>query len=213
MKSSAILEPMRAPGKRHTQPSARIMGRAAPAQDPFARLDKIILGLLGSGQGPSVTFVYENNETREWAKELHQRMAKIAGSEGVRASWWKIADLCAPGILAGAVSTTVRADLIVVATRAEGLPLPFYVWVNLWWPHRSETPGTLVALLGVTAQTASAAGSVGDYLPIVAQKARMNFLKIEKSVAGNPQPERIPAFSPWNNSNGSPCLNGHHRHD
>src|SRR5207244_10923057 len=74
MKSSAIQEPIRGLSKRNRQPSTRIIERAAPAQDPFAQMDKIMRGLLGSGQGPSVTFVYENNETREWAKELHQRM-------------------------------------------------------------------------------------------------------------------------------------------
>jgi len=208
MKSSAILEPMRGLNKRHTQPSARIMEPAAPAQDPFAHLDKIMRGLLGSGQGPTVTFVYENNETREWAKELHQRMAKIAGSEGVRASWWKIADLSAPGILAGAVSSAVRADIIVIASRGEGLPLPFYVWVNLWWPHRPESAGTLVALIGTPKPQAPRAGPVGEYLSVVAQQTRMSFLKAEKASHRITQQRTVTATNGHNGFNGKQHLNG-----
>ncbi len=208
MKSSAILEPIRGLSKRNTQPSTRIIEQAAPAQDPFAQIDKIMRGLLGSGQGPSVTFVYEDNQTHDWAKELHQRMAKIAGSEGVRASWWKIADLSAPGILAGAVSSAVRADIIVVASRGEGLPLPFYVWVNLWWPHRPESAGTLVALIGEPEPKAPRAGPVGDYLGVVAQQTRMSFLKAERGNHRVAQQQTVTATNGHNGFNGKRHLNG-----
>src|SRR6266850_2312790 len=80
MKSSAIMEPVRGLRKRHTLPSTRHIERAVSAADALARMDKIMRGLLGSGQGPSVTFVYEDNQTHEWARELHQRIAKIAGT-------------------------------------------------------------------------------------------------------------------------------------
>ena len=196
------MEPMRGLSRRSTQPSTRILERAAPAQDSFARLDKIVRGLLGSGQGPTITFVYENNETREWARELHHRIANLAGSEGVRASWWKIDDLSAPGILAGAVSSAVRADIIVIASRGEGLPLPFYVWVNLWWPHRPEVPGTLVALIGRSEPKAPRAGPVGDYLRVVAQQTRMVFFKAEKGNNHVAQREPVAATNGCNGSSG-----------
>jgi len=124
-----------------------------------------------------------------------------------------IADLSAPGILAGAVSSAVRADIIVVASRGEGLPLPFYVWVNLWWPHRPDSAGTLVALVGQPEPRASRAGPVGDYLSVVAQQTRMSFLKAEKGnvVNGNhriTQRESITSTNGHNGFNGKLHLNG-----
>jgi hypothetical protein len=51
-------------------------------------------------------------------------------------------------VLAGAVSKAMRADVIMVAIRAtEGFPLPFYVWVGSWLPHRLRGKGELVALV------------------------------------------------------------------
>ena len=53
-----------------------------------------------------------------------------------------------PAVLAGAVSKAMRADVIMVAIRAtEGFPLPFYVWVGSWLPHRLRGKGELVALV------------------------------------------------------------------
>jgi len=134
----------------------------------------------------------------------------IAGSEGVRASWWKIADLSAPGILAGAVSSAVRADIIVIASRGEGLPLPFYVWVNLWWPHRPESAGTLVALIGTPQPKALRAGPVGEYLSVVAQQTRMSFLKAEKASHRISQQRTVTATNGHNGFNGKRHLNGVH---
>lgn len=176
----------------------------------LAKLDTLA-GLFGAESGPNITFVYQDAETRDWAREAYQRLSHLASPEGVRATWWKISDLSAPGILAGAVSSAVRSDIIVIATRSEGLPLPFYVWVNLWWPHRPEEAGALVGLIGRSAQTAAEMGSVGEYLPIVAQQARMSYLKIEKSIRSVHKPERMPAFALLNHANGVAVTNGHKR--
>src|SRR5256885_4320620 len=105
-----------------------IVRSVASASEPLARLKRLVPGLLGTGQGLGISLVYQDEETRKWAKAACKEIAKLAGEEGIRPSWWRMEDLSVPGILAGAVSTAVRADLIVVATRAEGLPLPFYVW-------------------------------------------------------------------------------------
>jgi hypothetical protein len=148
---------------------------------PVNDLDKLIAGVSGSKKGPRIAFVYQDEEARGWAKEISEKITKVAGQQGVQASWWKISDLTAPGILAGAVSSALRADLIVVATRAEGLPMPFYVWVNLWWPNRSECPGALVAVVGVPERNASRSERIGDYLRVVAEQARMGFVSIEKT--------------------------------
>ena len=184
MKTTLMSEPRPVPNKRHTSPglprAARLMTTAADASESLGRLPALVRALLGTGRGPSVTFVYQDDQTHTWAKGVSQKIARLAGEEGVRESWWKISDLNAPGILAGAVSSALRADLIVVATRGEGLPLPFYVWVNLWWPHRSEMHGGLVALVGAPLPPATRSGRVGEYLREVTQQARMEFLTAEK---------------------------------
>jgi hypothetical protein len=176
------------------------------------QLDKAVRGYLGGEPGPSVAFIYQDIATREWSREIYARISKLAGDQPVRTSWWKINDLSAPGILAGAVTSAVRADMIVIASRAEGLPLPFYVWVNLWWPHRSQMPGTLVALISAPTQVASGVGSVSEYLPIVAQQANMEFLRFEKQLPAHAKPERIPAFA-IPNGHTLTGVNGIHRHD
>ena len=180
---------------------------AAPGQsESLGRLPALVRTLLGTGRGPSVTFVYQDDQTHTWAKAVSLKIARLAGEEGVRESWWKISDLNAPGILAGAVSSALRADLIVVATRGEGLPLPFYVWVNLWWPHRPEIPGGLVALVGASQPPARPSGRVGEYLREVTQQARMEFLTAEKTL---PMATRHAPAGQHHVSNGA---NGSSRH-
>jgi len=135
---------------------------------------------VGTGKGLGISFIFQDEETRQWAKEAYRNIIQLAGEEGLRPSWWRIEDLTVPGILAGAVSTAVRADLIVVAAREEGLPLPFYVWVNMWWPHKSHTPGGLLALIGTNGAPLSRGGRVGNYLREVSQQARLEFFLLER---------------------------------
>jgi len=167
-------------------------------------LDRLVASVSGSKKGPKIALIYQDEEARAWARELSQTITKVAG-ESVQLSWWKIGDLTAPGILAGAVSSALRADLIVVASRAEGLPLPFYVWVNLWWPNRSETPGALIAVVGMPERNVSRAEKIGDYLRVVAEQAHMKFLCIEKPVSPSTKKE-LPY---QNHTNGSSVWNGH----
>jgi hypothetical protein len=149
----------------------------------FTRLEKLAATLTGGSNGPNIVFVYQDNECHGWAKAISEKIIRLTGGQCQRTSWWKISDLTAPGILAGAVSSALRADLIVVASQSEGLPLPFYVWVNLWWPNRSEAPGALLAITGVGVQKLSRADRIGDYLRVVAEQAHMNFLLVEKQTA------------------------------
>src|SRR6516162_2815851 len=119
------------------------------ASERVAPWDEWAATAPGAGYTLSIVFVYQDSQTRKWAKEVYERVAKIAGQETARATRWRMSDLSEPGVLAGAVSTAMRADVIVVAVRTgEGLPLPFYVWVNAWLPHRGPQMGALVALLG-----------------------------------------------------------------
>ena len=204
MKTTLVSEPRPVVSKRHASPglqrAPRLMTAASDESESLGRLPALVRTLLGTGRGPSVTFVYQDDQTHTWAKAVSQKITRLSGAEGVRESWWKISDLNAPGILAGAVSSALRADLIVVATRCEGLPLAFYVWVNLWWPHRAEMPGGLVALVGAPQPPVIRSGRVGEYLREVTQQARMEFLTAEKLL---PSGARHALAGPHHASNGA----------
>jgi hypothetical protein len=129
----------------------------------------------------NLTVVYEDAQTREWAMQVHDRVAHIAGPECVHSTWWNLSDLGEPGVLAGAVSTAMRADVVVVAIRAtEGLPLPFYVWVREWLPNHVPAAGALVALLPMTSDADCRAGRVKQYLEAVAKQCNLEFLLEER---------------------------------
>ena len=146
--------------------------------EQITRLDKLVAHSSAAGYALNLTVVYEDLATRKWAREVYDRATKIAGPEAVRSTWWKINDLCEPGVLAGAVSTAMRSDVILVAGRgAEGLPLPFYVWVNSWLSHRKQRAGAVVALLGSAQEQSSHSGRVIDYLREVARQGRMDFVR------------------------------------
>jgi hypothetical protein len=153
------------------------------ASERVAPWDEWAATAPGAGYTLSIVFVYQNSQTRKWAKEVYERVAKIAGPETARATWWRISDLSEPGVLAGAVSTAMRADVIVVAVKTgEGLPLPFYVWVNAWLPHRGLQTGALVALLGEGADQGLHRARVREYLQMVARQSKLDFLPEEREL-------------------------------
>ena len=137
------------------------------------------------GRALNLTLVYEDALTWKWAKNVFDRAEKQVGPNLVRATWWKAGDLGHPGVLAGAVSQAMRADLVVVAhTGTEGLPLPVYFWVDSWLPHRPSGGGVLVGLLGAVQQPNARSGRVGEYLSAVARHGRMEFLMAEHALNG-----------------------------
>ncbi len=147
-----------------------------------ARLDKLVTGVAAAGRDLNLTFVYEEETARQWAAEVFDRVERGASLGPVRSTWWRLDDLHHPGVMAGAVSKAMRADLIVVAARAtEGLPLPFYFWVNAWLPHYPAGSGALVGLLGAVTG-ASQHGRLRNYLKAVARQARMGFMLHERTV-------------------------------
>jgi hypothetical protein len=157
------------------------MKTSAQLNSHVAGLTKFIAGCHGSNHGLDLTLVYEDAETRQWAKELHEQLARLAGTATIRATWWKLSELSQPGVLAGAASTAMRADIVVVATRAtEGMPLPFYVWVKQWLPNRRSAAGALVALLGAPEKDGTKSGRVADYLESIAGLGKLQFLLSER---------------------------------
>lgn len=156
-----------------------------------AALDQVTLGSAPEDYALNVTLVYHDARTQSWAREVYDRVAKVAGREWIRATWWKVSDLVEPGVLAGAVSTAMRADVIVVALdAAEGLPLPFHVWVDNWLPHRRQTTGCLFALLGRSEAASGHACRVREYLREVARMSGFEFLLEERRL------NTLPAASP-----------------
>src|SRR5262245_23764723 len=133
---------------------SRINHQTLSITESLARLEKIVM--LQPRAALNVAFVYEDADTREWARDTYERVERLAGNQGVRPTWWRLSNLFEPGVLAAAVSTAMRADIVVIAVRTEeGLPLPFYTWVNNWMPHRLQSGGVLIALVGRSEQAAS----------------------------------------------------------
>ena len=134
-----------------------------------------------AGRNVGVTLVYHDPPTHAWAGEVYERLRKRAGQDSVHTTWWKISDLMEPGVLAGAVSTAMRADVIVVAINAaERLPLPFHVWVDTWLPNRLQVAGCLVALIGSAEAPNGHSSRMRDYLRAVAREGRLEFLLEER---------------------------------
>jgi hypothetical protein len=140
----------------------------------------------------NVAVVYHDLQTHAWAAEVFDRVRKSAGKATIRGTWWKISDLIEPGVLAGAVSTAMRADVILVAVDAEErLPLPFHVWVDTWLPNRLQMGGSLVALLGRREALHGHPSTAENYLRAVAREGRFDFVleqrRLSKHTATAPQ--------------------------
>jgi hypothetical protein len=150
----------------------------------------------------NLTVVYHDARTQAWAREAYDRVTKVAGKEWVRATWWKVSDLVEPGVLAGAVSTAMRAQVVVVAIdAAEGLPFPFHVWVDTWLPHRSHSAGCLYALIGRSEPRAAHAERVREYLREVARMGGFEFLLEERRFPAQPVASpRVPSKTPENHA-------------
>src|SRR5882757_4673201 len=141
------------------------------------QLEKLLAISARDGSPLNVALIYEDAQTREWAREAYERVTKLAGEQRVRPTWWNLENLGNPGVLAAAVSTAMRADVIVLAARAaEGMPLAFYAWINAWLPNRFYSGGVLAALLGKTQRSGARQQRVGEYLREVARQGRMSFL-------------------------------------
>jgi hypothetical protein len=163
----AALEPQGHPG---------VLEQIAPLQEAVFATSGVELSL-------SVTVVYEDLPTRVWARDFCGRVAALVGQDAIRSTWWRIGELSKPAVLAGAVSTAVRADVIVVAIHAaEGLPFPFYVWVDGWLPFRSQGVTALIALIAMPENPGARLDRARDYLRAVAKQGRLDFLVEERKL-------------------------------
>jgi hypothetical protein len=172
-----------------------------------AALNQVTHASASEDYALNLTVVYHDARTQSWAREVYDRVASVAGREWVHATWWKVSDLVEPGVLAGAVSTAMRADVVVVAIdAAEGLPLPFHVWIDNWLPHRKQATGCLFALIGRSGPANAHSSRVREYLREVARMGRFEFLLEERRLlaqsaaeshhpvrASRPQPHAVEA--------------------
>jgi hypothetical protein len=132
----------------------------------------------------NVLVLYQDTQTRQWAGELCERVAGLISHEAVRTTWWKMDELGEPAVLAGAVSTAMRADIILTAVHAaEGFPLAFYMWVDAWLPHRPRGAGALAALIALPERMTPQLDRPRDYLQALARKGRLDFLIEERKIS------------------------------
>ncbi len=156
--------------------------------DEAVGVDRVIASRQDAGAIPSrkastlnITVVYEDPSLQEWARGVCDRVTVLVGPEAVRCIWWNLGDLGEPAVLAGAVSTALRADIIIIAVHAaEGFPLPFYVWVDSWLPHRPQGAGALVGLVAFSECLSPPMDRAREYLQMVAREARIDFVFEER---------------------------------
>jgi hypothetical protein len=170
------------------------MKRASVPKRPVS-LEKIALPKPRDGYALNVSFLYQDAVTKSWAKEVSERVAKLTDAQSMRSTWWKMGDLAESGVLAGAVSIALRADVLVVAMDAtQGLPYPFYAWVESWLPHRFQPAGALLVLMGNTEAAGTRASNIREYLRAVAHLGRMDFILEERRLPAV-QPDLLPEAS------------------
>ncbi len=158
------------------------MSSVVTREDFSARHELCVAGALLDSV-LNVTVVYEDEPTRRWAGEVCDRVASLVGRDALRPTWWKLGDLGEPAVLAGAVSTTLRADVIIIAIHAaEGLPFPFYVWVDSWLPYHPQGTAALVALITLPDPPTVQLDRARGYLRAVARQGRLDFLLEERKL-------------------------------
>src|ERR1022692_3507967 len=142
---------------------------------------------MNAGYALNVALVHQEAFTRQWAGQVRDLMAEVAGPDAVRYTEWKISDLSEPRVYWEGVAALAHADVIVVSLyEAERLPPAFYLWVNLWLQERSRLPGALVALVVRPEESNAWVNETRRYLSAVASQGRLEFFMQECNQPGEP---------------------------
>ena len=130
-----------------------------------------------------LSVLYHDEQLRQWAQEVHTLARKLVRKTSLTATWWNIQLLSEPAVLAGAVSTAMHSDVIVLAIRSEAeLPLAFYYWADAWLPHRFGEPGALLALLAVPEHPQAKSERTREYFRNLAHRGGLDFLADERQL-------------------------------
>jgi hypothetical protein len=131
--------------------------------------------------------LYQDDQTRQWAGEVHTLARKLVGRNSLSTTWWNIQVLNEPAVLAGAVSTAMHSDMIIIAMQADAeLPLAFYYWADAWLPHRHREPGALLALLGFSDRFQGKPERIREYLRTLSHRGGLDFMFHERQLPAGP---------------------------
>jgi hypothetical protein len=145
------------------------------------------IACLNAGYAVKVALVYQDALTRQWAGQVRDRIAEVAGPEALRCTEWQISNLKERNAFSESVRALAQADVIVVSVNeAERLPSVFYLWVNLWLQVRSKRPGLLIALVVPSEESNVAAMETRRYLCAVADQGGLEFLLQKRNEPGDP---------------------------
>jgi hypothetical protein len=134
-----------------------------------------------------VVSVYEDPVTRDWASELWGRVTQLIGKEGIRFNAWKISELSQPAVFEPAVAQAAAADVLLISLRAtDELPPTLYAWAEGWLARRTLSAGALVALIGISEESARHSSQAQQYLRGIAARGRMDFLPRERKLSSEP---------------------------
>lgn len=131
----------------------------------------------------TIAGVYQDAATREWATQVASHAIQLVGQRSAHSTWWKIGELGEPRFVMDAVQAAVTADLLIVAVRAaDKMPFDLYEWIESWLPHRFQSAGALIALIGAPEQPGIDASHLRRYLQEVAWRADLEFLSQVKTL-------------------------------
>jgi hypothetical protein len=132
----------------------------------------------------NLSILYQDEQMRRWAQEVHGFAGRIVGSHSVAVTWWNIPALDEPTVLAGAVAAAMHTDLLVIAVQADvDLRLSFYRWADAWISHRSQKSGALLALLALPEQVPTKLYQRRAFLQSLARRGGLEFMGDERVFA------------------------------
>jgi hypothetical protein len=150
-----------------------------------------------------VVIVYEDYAAGRSAVDTYQRLLAEFGTEfDFRISIWRFDVVESPKLMQHAVCDAVKADVIIVATHHDELPIPIKQWVDAWVAEKGGQPALLIALLNSEGGDADRPSRALEYLRKAAVSAGMDFLAQEmQSRRDRPTPDwRLSsqrASEPW----------------
>ena len=167
-------------------------------RDRNAAANRTGMARLNAGYALNVALVHQDALTSQWAGQVRDLMAEVAGPEAVHCTEWKIGDLIEPKVYWEGVAALAHADVIVVSLcEAERLPPAFYLWVNLWLQERSNLPGALVALVVRPEESNAWVNETRRYLAAVASQGRLEFFLRECDQPGELIPDLREDITHW----------------